>query len=79
MPADGTYYLFPEVSAIIKRLNLADDVALAEYILERAGVSVIPGSVFGLANHLRISFVVSEDKLHQAIERIKTLLSEDNN
>ena len=74
-PADGTYYLFPEVSGIIKQLGLNDDIELADYILEKAGVSLIPGSVFGLKNHLRISFVVSEDKLNQAIDRIQKLLT----
>ena len=72
-PAHGTYYLFPEVSGIIQKLGVSDDIELAEYILEKAGVSVIPGSVFGLPNYLRISFVTAEDKLDQAIERIQTL------
>ncbi len=73
-PADGTYYLFPNVTGIIARLGLEDDIALAEYILEKACVSVIPGSVFGMPGYLRISFVVSEEKLHLAIERIQRLL-----
>ena len=72
-PADGTYYLFPKVTGVIQALGLNDDIELAEYILEKAGVSVIPGSVFGLPGYLRISFVTSEDKLQQAISRIKAL------
>lgn len=74
-PADGTYYLLPEVSGIITKLGLNDDVELAEFLLEKSGVSVIPGSVFGLEGYLRISFVTSEDKLQQAIERINNLFT----
>ncbi|MEC7030947.1 MAG: pyridoxal phosphate-dependent aminotransferase [Pseudomonadota bacterium] len=74
LPAEGAYYLFPNITGIITRLGLENDIALAEYILEKAGVSVIPGSVFGMPGYLRISFVAAEDKLHQAIERIQQLL-----
>ena len=73
-PADGTYYLFPKVTGLIARLGLKDDIALAEYILEKGRVSVIPGSVFGMPGYLRISFVAAEEKLYQAIERIQKLL-----
>jgi aspartate aminotransferase len=75
IPSLGAYYLFPNVEAIIQRLGLKDDIELAELILERAGVSVLPGSIFGAENHLRISFVVSDDKLTQAIERIESILN----
>ncbi len=74
IPAQGAYYLFPNVEKIIHQLGLKDDIELAEQILEKAGVSVLPGSIFGLKNHLRLTFVVSEDKLTQAISRIESIL-----
>ncbi|MCP8351897.1 pyridoxal phosphate-dependent aminotransferase [Candidatus Synchoanobacter obligatus] len=74
-PADGTYYLFPEVSGIIQKLGLKNDIELVDYLLEKTGVSVIPGSVFGMTNHLRISFVSSEEKIQQAISRIQSQLT----
>lgn len=75
MPAKGAYYLFPNVSKIIQRLDLEDDIELANYILEKAGVCVLPGTPFGMPGHLRISFVTSEDKLNQAMERLISLLN----
>ncbi|MDC3180778.1 pyridoxal phosphate-dependent aminotransferase [Gammaproteobacteria bacterium] len=75
LPAQGAYYLFPNVEKIITKLSLKDDVELAEKILEKSGVSVLPGSIFGLKNHLRITFVVAENKLNQAISRIDLILN----
>ena len=74
IPAKGAYYLFPEVSKIIQRLGFEDDIELANYILEKSGVCILPGSPFGMKNHLRITFVASEEKLTQALERISLLL-----
>lgn len=75
IPAQGAYYLFPNVSNIIQRFGFKDDLELASYILEKAGVCVMPGTAFGVKNHIRISFVISEDKLNQAMERLHSLLN----
>lgn len=75
--ATGAYYLFPRVTGIINALGLNSDIELAELLLEKAGVSVIPGSVFGMPNYIRMSFVVSEDKLLLAIDRIKNFLHQE--
>lgn len=82
-PAQGAYYLFPKVTEIIKRLELKSDLELVDLILEKAGVSVLPGSVFGVEGHLRISFVSSDDRLKEAIKRINEVIhptesTEDN-
>ena len=73
-PSQGSYYLFPRVSEIIKRLELKNDLELVDLILEKAGVSVLPGSVFGIKGHLRISFVSSDDRLKEAINRINEVI-----
>jgi aspartate aminotransferase len=41
----------------------ADDVELAAWLLERAGVSTVPGSAFGAPGHLRLSFAAGMDCL----------------
>ena len=76
IPAQGSYYLFPNVSVLIEKLSLKDDVALADLLLEKSGVSVIPGSAFGMINHIRISFVISDEKMTEAFDRIKNLIQE---
>src|SRR3989338_3221709 len=41
-PADGAFYVFPDVKKAIARLGLKDDIALSELILEKAHVAVVP-------------------------------------
>ena len=69
-PADGTFYLFPNVSQAIRKLGIKDDVAFATYLLEQARVATVPGSGFGIEGHIRFSYAVSIDKLKEAAQRI---------
>lgn len=70
LPSDGTFYSFPDVRGVVEKLGLADDTALGEYLLNEAGVAVVPGSAFGLSGHIRLSFATSMENLEQALERI---------
>ncbi len=73
--SDGTFYCFPDFNAILDRMDEIDnDVDLAEYILEKAGVALVPGSAFGLDGHMRISIATSMENLVNAIDRIAKLL-----
>lgn len=75
LPSDGTFYLFPSFEGVIARLGLDDDVALAEYLLESAHVAVVPGTAFGMPNHIRISCATSDENLIEAISRIEKALA----
>lgn len=72
---DGAFYVFPEVSYFFgkkhndKTITNATDFCL--FLLEEAAVSMVPGAAFGDDNYLRISYATSEDKLTEAIDRIK--------
>ena len=73
LPSDGTFYSFPNVEGLIARLEgVNNDAELATYLLEK-GVSLVPGSAFGLEGHIRISFATSMENLEKAIERIAAL------
>ncbi len=75
--ADGTFYLFPDLSAVIKRLDgVNDDVELAEFLLREAGVALVPGSAFGAQGHLRLSFATSMAVLEDALGRLKRALAD---
>ncbi len=70
--ADGTFYSFPDFSQVINRLDgINDDVELAEYFLQKAGVALVPGSAFGAPGYLRISFATSMEILEDALGRLK--------
>ena len=77
----GAFYAFPDTRSAIARLHhegklaSATDVAFSEYLLEHAGVAVVPGSAFGAEGYVRLSFATSMDNLKAALERIKALLA----
>ncbi len=74
--ADGTFYSFPDFSAVIKRMDgINNDVDLAEYLLNTAGIALVPGSAFGAEGYLRLSFATSMEILENALRRLKKALS----
>ena len=75
LPADGAFYLFPNAQGAIDKLGLADDVALSEYLIENAGVALVPGSAFGAPGHVRLSIATSMANLQKAIERLRVGLA----
>ena len=73
-PASGAFYAFADVSKAIAKLGLADDNAFAEYLINRVGVAVVPGSGFGGPGHVRLSYACSRDTLEMAVERMRKAL-----
>ncbi|MDX1594870.1 MAG: pyridoxal phosphate-dependent aminotransferase [Gammaproteobacteria bacterium] len=75
LPSDGTFYSFPDFSGVIANLDgVDDDLQLAEYLINEAGVALVPGSAFGTPGHVRISFATSQENLDKAVERIARVL-----
>lgn len=72
---DGAFYIFPEVSALFGKkagervINNADDLAM--YILEDALVSGVSGAAFGAPNCIRFSYATSDEKIVEAMRRVK--------
>jgi aspartate aminotransferase len=70
----GTFYAFANVEKAIEIVGVSDDAEFAEYLLNHAGVAVVPGSGFGAPGHMRISFACSMQTLEEALRRMdKTL------
>lgn len=74
LSAQGAFYSFPDVTGAMQALGINDDIAFAEYLLEKAGVAVVPGTAFGLPGHVRLSYATSLDELREAIGRIEAVL-----
>jgi len=73
---DGAFYAFPSFQTVIDRMDsIRDDVELATWLLDEAGVATVPGSAFGAPGHLRLSFASSMDELKDAIGRIRHALN----
>lgn len=76
LPGDGTFYAFADFSEAIARLDgVDDDVALGEYLIETAGVALVPGSAFGAPGYLRLSFATGISQLQQALARLDQALT----
>ncbi len=79
--AGGAFYAFPDardaIAALYKsgKIKAATDMALAEYLLEKFDVAVVPGSAFGAEGYFRISFATSMDNLKEALNRIEKALN----
>ena len=76
LPSDGTFYAFPDVRGYIEKIDgVEDDIALSEYLIEKAGVALVPGSAFGSPGYIRLSFATSLDVLEDALNRIESVIA----
>lgn len=74
LESDGTFYSFPNVEGLIERVDgVTNDAELAEHLLDKTGVALVPGSAFGLPGHIRLSFATSMENLQKSVERIASL------
>jgi aspartate aminotransferase len=74
-PASGAFYAFADVSKAMVNLKLKDDNAFAEYLINKVGVAVVPGSGFGAPGHVRLSYACSRETLEKAVERMRKALT----
>lgn len=75
MPSDGTFYVFPAMHDVIAgHAEIENDVALAEWFLDEAGIALVPGSAFGAEGHMRLSFATDIKTLDDALDRLQKLL-----
>jgi aspartate aminotransferase len=73
LPGDGTFYAFPNVEGLMRKLGAKDDLALSDLLLQKSLVAVVPGSAFGAPGHLRLSFATSDQVLKSCLERIAAI------
>lgn len=73
--ADGTFYSFPDCREAIEKLGMKDDMEFTEYLLDKAGIAVVPGTAFGMPGHIRLSFATSMDNLKKALDRLAKALA----
>lgn len=78
----GAFYVMPDISNFLGRsyngqvIKNADDLAL--YILAEARVALVSGSAFGSDNCIRISYATSDERIIEAVKRIKEALAKLN-
>ena len=78
----GAFYVFPDVSYYFGKsdgtttINNSDDFCM--YLLNSAHVALVAGDSFGSPECVRISYAASDEKLMQAMDRIKKQLAQLN-
>jgi len=71
IPADGTFYSFPNVQEIIEKRGYTNDVEFADKLLQEVGIALVPGSAFGNEGCIRLSFATSMENLQDAMDRLQ--------
>jgi len=70
----GAFYAFPDLSAYTPAFG-GSSVALAEYLLNEAGVAVVPGKPFGDDRFIRLSFAKDLKSLENGLSRLASALA----
>lgn len=74
-PCDGTFYLLVGVKGLLSKLGLNNDLEFSEFLLNEAGIAVVPGSAFGAPDSIRLSYATGMDKLRDAMKRMKDAIA----
>ncbi len=75
----GAFYVMPDISSFIGKsysgqvIKDADDLTF--FLLAEARVAMVSGSAFGATNCIRISYATSDDRITEAVRRIKEALA----
>jgi len=66
---DGTFYCFPDFRSYGR-----DSQKLAEFLLDKVRVLVVPGKEFGMEGYLRLSYCGGIKEIMEGVDRIKWAL-----
>lgn len=78
----GAFYVMPDISNFLGKsyngnaIKNADDLTF--YLLAEARVAMVSGTAFGADNCIRISYATSDDRITEAVKRIKEALAKLN-
>lgn len=76
---DGAFYVWPDISSFFgKSYNgkkITGSGEFAQALLEDQKVVCVPGNEFGLDGYLRISYVISDSAMTEAVDRLKAFIA----
>jgi len=75
---EGAFYAFADFRGLYGIATphaasgkLENDLEIAKFLIEEAGVAAVPGSAFGAPGYLRFSYATSEDVIDQGVSAIR--------
>jgi aspartate aminotransferase len=71
---DGAFYLFPRLDAYYSG-SVTDSTSMCTYLLEEAGVALVPGTAFGDDRCVRLSYALNDQDLERALQRMGQALA----
>lgn len=76
----GAFYIFPNFSSYFGRKVgdrfIGNSLDLADYLLEKALIAVVPGAAFGEDGCLRFSYATSQEQIEKGMDRLEKALKE---
>ncbi|MCS4484639.1 pyridoxal phosphate-dependent aminotransferase [Gleimia sp. 6138-11-ORH1] len=74
----GAFYAYPSVEALlgeeIAGTVITSSAVLADVILDKAEVAVVPGEAFGPSGFIRLSYALNDRDLEEGVQRIQKLI-----
>ena len=79
MKPDGAFYMFTSCEKLLGRTTpegkiINNDLDFSNFLLEYAGVAVVPGQAFGTSPFFRISYAASMELLEKACKKIRSAI-----
>ncbi|OEH93417.1 pyridoxal phosphate-dependent aminotransferase [Bacillus solimangrovi] len=71
---DGAFYLFPNVIEAAKKTGFESVDEWVKALLDEEKVALVPGSGFGSAENVRLSYATSMENLEGALDRIERFM-----
>lgn len=76
---EGAFYVYADVTKLLgkeydgKQINTS--LELADYILDKVEVAIVPGEAFGPSGYVRLSYALGDEQLVEGVRRIRDLFS----
>ena len=72
---EGAFYVFVDCTGTFGHTspsgrNIENDLDFAEYLLEEAGLAVVPGTAFSTPGHVRLSYAATDSTLIEGCKRL---------
>lgn len=76
----GAFYVYADVTALLGKefdgRTIETSLDLADYILEKAEVAVVPGEAFGPSGYVRLSYALGDEQLLEGVQRLQKLFAD---